>query len=129
MSRSRNRFGNAEEMGRSFDTREVTEENSKPATVLVDRRYDPTLTMRIPPADLRKLKKVADARGVPTATMGRMLLLERLREQEAPRTAAVRLIEALVADESLRAALRDLVRTGSPKAVERARRFVKSRAA
>ena len=61
--------------------------------------------------------------------MGRMLLLERLREQDAPRTAAVRLIEALVADESLRAALRDLVRTDSPKAVERARRFVKSRAA
>lgn len=127
MTKPRKRFRSAEEMGRAFETRDVTEETSTPARVVVDKRYDPTLTMRIPEVDLRSLKALADARGVPTATMGRMLLLERLHE--APRSAALRLLEALVADEPLRAALRDLIQASSPKALERARHLVKSRAA
>ena len=130
MSKPRKQFRSADEMGRAFDEHEVTEENSTPTTVAVEKRYDPTLTMRLPDADLRKLKALADTRGLPTATMGRMLLLERLHEGETSHAAGVRLLEALVDDAGLRAALRELLQERSPKALDRARKLVeKSRAA
>jgi predicted DNA binding CopG/RHH family protein len=78
------KFRSAKEMARYFDRHGVTDRNSRPAKGVVNKQYDPTLTMRIPPADLLKLKKLADARGAPTATMGRMLLLERLRAIRLP---------------------------------------------
>ena len=117
-------------MGRVFDKRDVSEADSTATTIIVDKRYDPTLTMRIPEEDLRRLKALADSRSVPTATMGRMLLLEKLHEEDSPRAAGVRLLAALVDDEGLRAALRDVIQGRSQKALVRARRLVgKTRAA
>jgi len=126
MSKPRKGFRSAAEMGRAFEAQDVTEENSTPTTILVDKRYDPTLTMRIPVDDLRRLKALADARRVPTATMGRMLLLERLHEEEAPRRPAMHLLEALLADETLLTVLRRVLRSDSPKALEKARRMLQS---
>jgi predicted DNA binding CopG/RHH family protein len=119
MSKHPKSFRSAEEMGRYFDGHEVTEENSRATTAIVDKRYDPTLAMRIPEEDLKKLKELADERGVPTATMGRMLLLERLRGEGAPRDAALRLLETIGADEGLRDTLRTVIRAGRPKASSR----------
>ena len=115
MSKQHKGFRTAEELGRHFDDHEVTEENSEATTATVEKRYDPTLTMRIPEADLARLKELADERGVPTATMGRMLLLEKLRGEGAPRTAALRLLETIGADEGLRDTLRTVIQGGKPK--------------
>lgn len=79
------KFRDAKEMGKYFDRHEVTARNSRPAKAIVDKRYDPILAMRIRPADLEKIKRLADMNGVPTAIMGRMLLLERLRVIRLPK--------------------------------------------
>jgi hypothetical protein len=110
MSKHSKKFRSAEEMGRELDGHEVSDDTSTPVEVLVDKRYDPTLTMRIPEEDLRKLKELADARGVPAATMGRMLLLERLRTEGQPHAEARRVLETIGGDESLRQTLRNMLR-------------------
>lgn len=67
---------------------------------------------------------------VPTATMGRMLLLDKLHEQQEPRAATMQLLDALLADDNLRATVRDVLQAESPRALEKARRRVeKERAA
>ena len=128
MRNPRKRFRSTEEMGRAFDETEVSEENSEAAEVVVDKRYDPTLTMRIPEGDLRRLKELADTRGMPTATLARTLLLERLREEQAPRAAALRLLVVLVDDRELRDTVRAVICRGAPKDLDRARRYVRARA-
>jgi hypothetical protein len=110
MSRHSKKFRSADEMGSHFDDHEVTEENSTETTLLVEKRYDPTLTMRIPEEDLERLKEMADERGISTAAMGRMLILEGMRSEATPRATALRLIETIGADEGLRATLRTVLR-------------------
>ena len=125
MARRTKRFRSAEEMGAWYDEHEVDEKGSTPVTVRAERRYDPTLTMRLPEAALDRLKAIADERGLPTATLARMLLLERLRDEQDPVAMAVHVLGAVADHEALRDALRDLLDKESPDAVDRARRRLK----
>lgn len=126
MTKHSKKFRSAEEMGRAFDEREVSDETSAPVEVLVDKRYDPTLTMRIPEEDLKKLKELADDRGVATATMGRMLLLKGLRGEGQPRAEALRVLETIGGDESLRQTLRNVLKGRAVKIAGRSRPVAKT---
>lgn len=126
MSKHIKKFRSAEEMGRAFDEREVNDDTSTPVEVLIDKRYDPTLTMRIPEEDLKKLKELADDRGVATATMGRMLLLEGLRGEGRPRAEALRVLETIGNDEGLRQTLRKVLQGRAVKVTGRSHPVAKT---
>jgi len=114
-----------EEAGRWYDEHSATEVESEPVGVKVERRYDPTFTMRIPEDALTRLKGLADAQGVPTTTMARMLLLEALDRATDPVRSAAEVLTAVAASRGLLEALRALVSsTGEPE-IERARSLIR----
>lgn len=111
----------AEEIGRWYDDHSATEVESEEVELKVERKYDPTFTMRIPEDALRRLKNLADARGVPASTLARMLLLEALGQTADPARGAMELLAAVVEHEVLREVLRVLVTEEGPEGLRKAR--------
>jgi hypothetical protein len=120
MSRRRTE-STAGEVGRWYDEHSATEVESEEVKLEVKRRYDPTITMRLPETALHRLKALADERGVPTSTMGRMLLLEALDRAMNPSSDAVRVLVALAGNPDLRKVLQALVAAKGEKEIEQVR--------
>jgi predicted DNA binding CopG/RHH family protein len=108
--KKKRRYEDAKGMGDWYDEHEVSDENSTPTEVTVEKRYDPTLTLRIPREELRRLKELADAKGLPTATYARQLLLQQLRLKDDPRPEALEIIRALLEWPQLLTILQELLR-------------------
>ena len=120
------RHENAKEMGAWYDEHEVSEKDSSPTDVTVEKRYDPTLTLRIPRKELRRLKEQADAKGLPTATFARQLLLQQLRKNEDPRGTALETFRAFLEWPELLSIFRELLDSPeSEDARERARKLLR----
>ena len=117
--------GTPEEAGAWYDEHSATEAPSEPIEVKVERRYDPTFTMRIPEEALARLKGLADAQGVPTTTMARMLLLDALERATDPVRGVAELLATVAETPSLLDALRALVTSVDEGGVKRARDMIR----
>lgn len=107
-------FKSVEEAGEWYDGHSTAELDARPASLKRKGSYDPTLTIRVPADVLDRLRKLAHERGMPTATLARMLLVSKLREEIDPARGGASLLRVLLGDERLRRAYRSIIMDDEP---------------
>ena len=78
------KFANYEEEAHFWDTHDFTEVESRPVTIQVAKNLSSIVTVRFEGETLTKLEQLAEQRGLGTATMIRMWVMERLNTVPIP---------------------------------------------